>query len=81
MTNEMMKLFENMPEEMKEATRRHKAAIDRYRLANAQVRLWCDELEVADKLQKAEEANYGKVSLRWNPTTNTMDPGPQEFKP
>ncbi len=79
MNLEFEKMFAEMPQEMKEATIKHKAAITRLRRAENQLKLWRMEVDEATRAWRAEERAYGFVSMNWNPATNKMENQPEEF--
>jgi hypothetical protein len=64
--------IDDMPEEIRVASLKLRAAIERSRHAANQVQLWKREWECAEKAFEAEQANYGAVALRWDTETNTM---------
>lgn len=70
--------LDKVPQEMKEASARLRAAVLRERKARTNAEGWKKELAIAASSLSAEELNYGAISLRWNPDTQTMTPLPDE---
>lgn len=72
MNEEMIKLMDDAPNEIKEATIKLHQAVKRERKAELQLRAWRQEFELANQMRKCAEKEYGSVSLRWDVEKNTM---------
>lgn len=63
-----------LPEEMRDAQTKLNATMRRVYKAQKQVKLWIEEKSLAEEDLRTVEKWYGTISMRWNPSTNTMDP-------
>lgn len=66
--------YDKVPQEMKDAQIRLHKAIARERRARANHTGWEIEMEAAVDALAAENRVYREVSVRWNPTDDTMNP-------